>query len=39
MPLHDHAIMMLCRHELQRCAVMTLRHCDGVSLYRYNDIQ
>jgi hypothetical protein len=39
MPLHGHAIMMLCRHELQRCAVVTPCHRDGVPLFRYNGIE
>jgi hypothetical protein len=40
MTLHGHAIMTLRRrHLLQRCAVVTLCHCDGVSLFRYNGIE
>jgi hypothetical protein len=31
--------MTLRRPELQRCAVVTLCHCDGVSLHRCDGIE
>jgi hypothetical protein len=39
MPLQSLGGMTLRRHELQRCAVVTLCQCDGVSLFRYNGIE
>jgi hypothetical protein len=39
MPLQSRGGMTLRRHKLQRCAVVTLCHCDGVLIRRFNGIE